>query len=586
MEIEKQDYGGNSEMSEAEKVLGSMPTFEYRQTQEQNNEQNSEKTVIQSEILNKIINDNPNKYFRQGFFAALSEDKIGEMTPETIMAAGWVAERRKDYSSYKGEQWNGLFESSYELSEIEKVKNDITDEFNSAFSEKYIKKMGKRAVESALALGARTWITGRSRHGYNVYKDVACLVPVSETTNHYLGNLVRELGVDTNDEGFLKKTIAGIKNINDNSRVEYTYGRSKSINAKEALDFYFDTFKYEEHHMMRDVVGVLGYEEFYDSNKTSDHDGSREYVEGATRRPELERYVERVKGFRQELIKSIREGYHDNRSEEILRRVKDKQMSGASKSFSLSLLTGKPQKVADTISLGVGEIKIPDIEEQTKELDIRAEDVIGGHWSEFKYLFEQLPKQLDTKYQLTEPEKQKIVHEAFGNIIEQGVCKRPYSYEYEYGVFHAMEGTEDYSETKHIEKDCLILDAYTGDDSLYDDSYRFVVVKDGYSNSKPEPHYLEGAPQSSTEEILDSVLEGYVNFGDSELRKKSFKGFINTINFNKGTESRQAQWYFEKFNYEEHIDELMDTINSLENEEGYVGIKERFDEFMQIRESE
>ena len=30
----------------------------------------------------------------------------------------------------------------------------------------------------------------------------------------------------------------------------------------------------------------------------------------------------------------------------------------------------------------------------------------------------------------------------------------------------------------------------------------------------------------------------------------------------------------------------MDTINSLENEEGYVGIKERFDEFMQIRESE
>ena len=38
--------------------------------------------------------------------------------------------------------------------------------------------------------------------------------------------------------------------------------------------------------------------------------------------------------------------------------------------------------------------------------------------------------------------------------------------------------------------------------------------------------------------------------------------------------------------YEEHIDELIDTINSLENEEGYVGIKERFDEFMQIRESE
>ena len=51
MESEKQNHGSNSEMPEAEKVLSSMPAFEYRQTQEQNNEQNSEKAVIKSEIL-------------------------------------------------------------------------------------------------------------------------------------------------------------------------------------------------------------------------------------------------------------------------------------------------------------------------------------------------------------------------------------------------------------------------------------------------------------------------------------------------------------------------------------------------------
>ena len=206
MEDEKKlDSNAKPEVSEAERVLGSMPSFEHRQVQAPNYKYDNEKPVLQSEILNRIINDNPNKYFRQGFFAALSEDKISEITPETIIAAGWVAERRKDYSSYKGEQWNGLFGSDYEISKIEKVRDDITSEFDNAFSEKYIKKMEKRAIEGALELGARTWITGRSRRGWNVYEDVACLIPASENDNHFLGNLIKNLDVDTNDEQLLKK---------------------------------------------------------------------------------------------------------------------------------------------------------------------------------------------------------------------------------------------------------------------------------------------------------------------------------------------------------------------------------------------
>lgn len=586
--MNEQETNGSYEernVSEAERVLGSMPAFDFKRAERQREEYSAEKTGVESEVLNKMIADNPNKYFRQGFFAALSEDKIGELTPEQIMAGGYVAEQRKRYSNYKGEQWNNLFVNSFDMTEINKISKDISTEFSEAFPEEYVNKMKKNAVESALATGARMWVTGHSHRGYNTYKEVACLIPRGENSDHKLGGLLSELDINTENPFLMKKTLVGMKNICENSEFEYSYGKVKSINKREALDFYLDTFDYEKHHMMSDVVGVFGYEEFYDSYSTGGYNGSREYVKEMRDRPECLRYVERVKEFRHKLVDNMRQEYVDDRPSEVLKKVKGERLRGLSRDFTAGILEGKPKKIPNTVSLGTGNIPIPDIEEQTKALDIRAEDVIGGHWSEFKYLYGQLSTQLATQYELTEEEKRRIISAEFGNIIERGICKRKYEYDIEYSVFHAMEGSEDYSRTERIGKECFILDAYTGDSALYDDSYRFVVVKDR-GTGEPTPHYLTGAPQESTEQQLDDILGGYVDFEDEKLRKRSFKGFLKTINFMRGAESRQAQWYFEKFKYDEHIDELMSELESLDGQNGYVGLKERFDEFMQIRQSE